>query len=174
MPRKKVGVTAPGPRTSKGLLRRQGVSSVNIKHELFAAEYMIDMDAGAAYVRAGYNVTEGESADVCGRRLLRNARVWELIEAAQLKRIAERKMDADKVLLRLEFVYEQAAQARDWPTALATLREIGKHYGIFEKHQAGKTKYTETDIPRLKAQLEAAGWNYKDKSYEKAQAPSSN
>lgn len=174
MPRKKVGVGVTGPRTSRGLLRRQGVSSVNIKHELFVAEYLVDMDAGAAYKRAGYKVKGDKAAQASARALLRNPLVWEMVEAAQLKRIAERKMDADKVLLRLEFVYEQAAQVRDWPTALATLKEIGKHYGIFEKHQVGKTKYTVEDLPRLKAQLEAAGWNYHDKSYEKDQQPSTN
>jgi len=45
------------------------------RQELFVREYLIDMNATAAYLRAGYEVEEDASAAVCACKLLRNAKI---------------------------------------------------------------------------------------------------
>src|SRR5690349_21141351 len=58
------------------------------KQQRFATEYCIDLNATAAYVRAGYRA-RGNSAEVSACRLLRNAKVQEAIEQKQ-KEVAKR------------------------------------------------------------------------------------
>lgn len=52
------------------------------KQKLFADEYLIDLNASAAYKRAGY-IGKGATADVQGSKLLRNPKVAEYISARQ-------------------------------------------------------------------------------------------
>ena len=66
---------------SKNLTARQSV---------FAREYLHDLNAAAAYRRAGYTA-RGNSAEVNAARLLRNAQVAEAIESAMAERAREPK-----------------------------------------------------------------------------------
>jgi phage terminase small subunit len=54
------------------------VAGLTPKQERFIAEYLIDLNATAAYKRAGY-VAKGNAAEVNASRLLRNAQVQEKI-----------------------------------------------------------------------------------------------
>jgi phage terminase small subunit len=53
-------------------------SGLNPKQQRFAAEYCVDLNATAAYRRAGYNA-RGNAAEACASRLLSNAKVQEII-----------------------------------------------------------------------------------------------
>lgn len=70
------------------------------KQEAFVREYLIDLNATAAYKRAGY-VATGNAAEVNAARLLRDAQVAAAIGAAQQKRAERTEIDADWVLKRL-------------------------------------------------------------------------
>lgn len=72
-------------------------SELTAKQRRFADEYLIDLNATAAYKRAGY-AAEGNSAEVNASRLLSNAKVAEYIQAAMDERSQETKIDANKVL----------------------------------------------------------------------------
>lgn len=69
------------------------------KQEAFVREYLVDLNATAAYKRAGYTA-KGNSAEVNAARLLRNAQVADAIEKAQNKRSDRTQITADKVLER--------------------------------------------------------------------------
>lgn len=70
------------------------------KQEAFVREYLIDLNATAAYRRAGY-VAKGNAAEVGAHQLLRNPKVAAAVAAAQEQRAERTKVDADWVLRRL-------------------------------------------------------------------------
>jgi len=135
------------------------VSSTRMKHELFAHEYLLDFDAGAAYRRAGYEVESDDVAQSSGRRLLRNPLVLEIVEKGRLDRVAKIGAGADTIIGRFHLVYLRAIEVDDLVTALSALKELAKHYGLYERHQLQK-KYTKDDLERLKTELEAAGMSF--------------
>jgi phage terminase small subunit len=74
--------------------------ALNAGHRRFIAEYLIDLNATQAYIRAGYKTT-ASSADVSARRLLSDPLIATAIKAAQEKRLAKLELTADRVLLEV-------------------------------------------------------------------------
>lgn len=68
------------------------------KQEAFVREYLIDLNATQAAIRAGYSE---RTANEQGARLLANASVRSHIEQAKAKRATRTEIDADWVLRRL-------------------------------------------------------------------------
>lgn len=68
------------------------------KQQMFVKEYLIDLNATQAAIRAGYS---SKAAKEQGCRLLTNANVAEAIEKAQGKRAGKVGIDAEYVLNRL-------------------------------------------------------------------------
>jgi phage terminase small subunit len=68
------------------------------KQEAFVREYLIDLNATQAAIRAGYSA---KSAEVQGSRLLSNAKVAAAVAAAQKERSEKTGIDAAYVLNRL-------------------------------------------------------------------------
>jgi len=68
------------------------------KQKLFVKEYLIDLNATQAAIRAGYS--EATASDI-GRELLRKTTVAEAIQKAMEKRTERTKINADYVLNRL-------------------------------------------------------------------------
>jgi phage terminase small subunit len=71
---------------------------VTPKQEAFVREYLTDLNATQAAIRAGYSDRTAEQA---GFRLLRNVQVARAISAAQQKRAARLEITADRVLQEL-------------------------------------------------------------------------
>ena len=72
-------------------------SKLTAKQKRFADEYLIDLNATAAYKRAGYE-TDGNSAETCAYRLLRNAKVEEYVNARMQQREQRTEITQDRVL----------------------------------------------------------------------------
>lgn len=68
------------------------------KQERFAAEYLIDLNATQAAIRAGYSAKTSSSQ---GERLLRNVEVSKAIQAAQKAREQRTHITQDRVLQEL-------------------------------------------------------------------------
>jgi len=68
------------------------------KQKLFVEEYLVDLNASRAAVRAGY---QGNWAGNCGRRNLQKPHVRAAIERAQAPRLARIDLDAQRVLAEL-------------------------------------------------------------------------
>lgn len=77
---------------------------LNDKQKRFAAEYLKDLNATQAYIRAGYSA---KGADVSGHRLLGDARIAKLIENGKAKRMETVKIDADYVLRQSVKLHER-------------------------------------------------------------------
>lgn len=88
------------------------------KQRLFVQEYLIDLNATQAAIRAGYSPA---SAEVTGHRLLRNAKIADLIEQAMRAREQRVQVDADWVLQRLVRLADY--NLRDFAN-LATVKRI--------------------------------------------------
>lgn len=71
---------------------------LTLKQERFATEYCVDLNATAAYRRAGYIAT-GNAAEACASRLLRNAKVQQIIQE-QEKEIASRCAVTEENVMR--------------------------------------------------------------------------
>lgn len=68
------------------------------RQQRFVAEYLLDLNATQACIRAGYSA---KTADVQGPRLLGNVRVAAAISKAQEKRLARMEVQQDEVLREL-------------------------------------------------------------------------
>jgi len=71
---------------------------LNEKQKRFVEEYLVDLNATQAAIRAGY---AERSAHVTGAKLLRNAKVAEAVAEAKHSRTERAQINADYVLSRL-------------------------------------------------------------------------
>ncbi len=79
------------------------------RQRLFAAEYLVDRCATAAYGRAGYKGT-GHAAEAAASRLLKHPGVKALIDAGTAARIERTEVTQDYVLANLTEVVERCMQ----------------------------------------------------------------
>lgn len=84
--------------------------SLTPKQKRFAEEYLIDLNATAAYKRAGY-AGKGKTAEVNASRLLGNAKVAAYVQAAMDKRAKAVEIDAQYVLNKIKETVERCSQA---------------------------------------------------------------
>lgn len=80
------------------------------KQAAFVKEYLIDLNATAAYKRAGYTAA-GNAAEVNASKLLRNTKVAEKIQEAMDERSKRVEIEADYVLLTIKDTVERCRQA---------------------------------------------------------------
>lgn len=74
--------------------------SLTPKQQRFVAEYLVDLNATAAYIRAGY-AARGNAAEVNASRLLRNAQVSLSVQDAMKERETRTHITQDRVLQEL-------------------------------------------------------------------------
>ena len=107
------------------------------KHLIFCREYIVDLNATQAYIRAGYKPkAAGQAAD----RLLKNVKILAEILALYKERADRVGVSADYVLNGLLRVAERcmADETFDAAGACKALELIGKHLGLFEKDNSQK------------------------------------
>lgn len=85
------------------------MTTLNLKQQRFVDEYLLDLNATAAYKRAGY-VATGNSAEVNAARLLRNAQVAKCIQEAMDKRSNDLGIDARYVLSTIKETIDRCRQ----------------------------------------------------------------
>jgi phage terminase small subunit len=111
------------------------------KQEAFIREYMIDLNATQAYLRAGYNVKES-TARANASRLLTKANIVARIEELQAVRAGKLELDAEWVLKRLKEISDKCMQAEPvtkWDYEEKTLVETGE----YQFDSTGANKATE-------------------------------
>lgn len=121
--------------------------ALTAKQERFVQEYLLDLNATQAAIRAGYSA---KTANEQGARLLANVSVREAIEVAKEDRSERTELTQDWVVSKLRENVERAMQAvpvmdKDGPTgefkydgavANRALELLGKHIGMFtDKHE---------------------------------------
>lgn len=97
------------------------------KQQRFVEEYLIDLNATQAAIRAGYSA---KTAKQQGGRLLTNVDVSEAVAAAQTERSEKTGVTVDWVLTEAAAMYEEAKADGDRKNALKALEMCGKHVAI--------------------------------------------
>lgn len=110
------------------------------KQQRFADEYLIDLNATAAYKRAGYE-GKGKSAENAASRLLGNVRVAQYVALKNQKHQEKTGITAERVLEEL------------WGIATADTNELVEYRRICCRHCYGDDHlYQYTDVEMFKAQ----------------------
>ena len=113
------------------------------KQKLFVAEYLVDLNATQAAIRAGYS--EKRASEI-GYQLLRKTTVQAAIQEAMADREERTGVTQDRVVAELELV--AFAEAHDYADAnlkyankLKALELLGRHLGMFtdKVEQTGET-----------------------------------
>jgi phage terminase small subunit len=124
---------------------------MNPRQERFAAEYVLDLNGAAAARRAGYTGSDASLA-VSASRLLRDAKVAELIEQKRLQRAEATGINAKTVLIRLNDVANRCMQVvpvmhYDHKTKsmvqVQKENEAGQMVGLYEFDAAGANRALE-------------------------------
>lgn len=74
---------------------------LNLKHQRFVAEYLVDKNATQAALRAGYSAKTAYSQ---GQRLLKNVEVAEVISSKAEKQVEKLEITAERVLRELALI----------------------------------------------------------------------
>jgi phage terminase small subunit len=102
------------------------------KQRRFVDEYLMDLNATQAAIRAGYST---HTAEQQGARLLGNAKVFEAVQAAQNARSTRVRITQDDVLRGL---HREATWMGDGSTHSARVAAwglIAKHLGMLDRRQ---------------------------------------
>jgi phage terminase small subunit len=101
------------------------------KHARFCAEYLVDLNATKAAVRAGYSKN---GANVTASQIMKRPEVKAEIERLQQERMARVERTQDDVLRELWKIAQQDDVTE--ATKVRALELYGKHLGMFvEKHE---------------------------------------
>lgn len=103
------------------------MSALTPKQALFVQEYLIDLNATQAAIRAGYSARTAKSI---GQENLTKPAIAEAIAAAQEERAEKTKITAQWVLEKAAQVFEEAHASNDRKNALRALEMCGKHVDV--------------------------------------------
>lgn len=104
------------------------------KHKRFVVEYLLDLNASAAYLRAGY---QSKNPDVDAYKLLVKPSIQKEIQRAMEDRSSRTKIEADTVLHHLaEIAFSKTEETRN---RLRALELLGKHLGLFSERAEFKS-----------------------------------
>ena len=101
---------------------------MTLKQERFVEEYLCDLNATQAAIRAGYSE---HTAKQQGSYLLTNPVIKARIQVLQADRSARTEITADWVVTELVKTYEEARRLKHLPAANQSLQLLGKHLGMF-------------------------------------------
>lgn len=97
------------------------------KQQRFVQEYILDLNATAAALRAGY-----KSGDV-GRQLLTKTHVRAAIAEAKKCRAERCELSADAILRRLDRESRRRGRGSSHSARVQALKLLGQHLGLFPK-----------------------------------------
>lgn len=109
-------------------------NGLNPKQARFVAEYLIDLNATQAAIRAGFSAN---GASVQGVRLLANAKICAAIEVGRAKAAEKAGITLDDHLSELARIRDAALGGQDYKAAATAEVARGKHSGVAipDKHE---------------------------------------
>ena len=104
------------------------------KQRVFVNEYLIDLNATQAAIRAGYSE---KTAYSMGQRLLKKVEVQNALQEAQKRREKRTEVTQDYVIAKLREIAEKdASDSQDselkYTNKLRAIELLGKHVGAFD------------------------------------------
>src|SRR5699024_9420598 len=151
------------------------------KQEMFCREYLIDLNATQAAIRAGYSE---RTAGAAASRLLKDVNIIARVKELKDKRADELELDAYWVLKRLKDVSDRSMQMEpvmQYDPALGEMVEtgefqfdshganrstelIGRHIGMFDPKLQLQMAMLEAQIEKTKIETERMKGEVKDTS----------
>lgn len=121
------------------------------KQARFVQEYLIDLNATQAAVRAGYSE---RTACEQGSRLLANVKVQAALQEAMQARQARTEVTQDYVIGKLVEIADKAAsdcQDSDlkYSNKIKALELLGRHVGAFERPEDNRADESQTGLVLL-------------------------
>jgi len=107
------------------------------KQKLFANEYLIDLNATQAAIRAGYSEKTARSQ---GQRLLTNVDIQALTSQCIDKRTERTEIDADYVLRTIRETVECCKEAGNANGVLKGCELLGRHLKLFTEKVENSSK----------------------------------
>jgi len=98
------------------------------KQKAFVQEYLVDLNATQAAIRAGYSA---KTAGSIGQRLLTKVEIQAELAAAMAARGERTEITADYVLRRLKEEAELTGEGSSHSARIKALELLGKHQGMF-------------------------------------------
>ena len=102
--------------------------SLTPKQARFVEEYLVDLNATQAAIRAGYSA---RNADKIGPELLGKTRVAEAVKAAQQARTERTEITQDEVIQGLKKEATLEGEGSSHSARVAAWSHLGKHLGMF-------------------------------------------
>ena len=110
------------------------------KQQAFVNEYLVNMNATQAAIRAGYSE---KTAYAIGEQNLKKLEIKEVITAAMEERSINTKITAENVLKRISEVTEKAISEGNYSAAIRGLELLAKHLGLLkDKAEPEREKIT--------------------------------
>lgn len=107
------------------------MSELNDKQQRFCEEYVKDLNATQAAIRAGYSE---KTAKEQASRLLTNVNIEAEVNRLQRKVSKKVELDAAWVLRRLKKVYKRSVEQGVYQASNKSLELIGKHLAMFSEN----------------------------------------
>lgn len=109
-------------------------AALNERQKRFIAEYLIDLNATQAAVRAGYSQ---KTAYSMGQRLLKKVEIQDEIQKAMRQRQERTEINQDYVIEKLKEIAEMSASDMaisdlKYANKIRVLELLGKHLGMFD------------------------------------------
>ena len=127
------------------------------KHDQFCQEFVKDLNATQAAIRAGYS---SRTARQQGSRLLTNANIQSRIAQLQAGTGKRNRIDTDNIIAKLEAVYQGSLQDKRYSAANRAAELQGKLAGLFtdkselELHGAWGRPTSETSEEELDQEIQ--------------------
>ena len=109
-------------------LHTQMPATLTARQELFVNHYLIDFNATAAAIRAGYSK---KTAQEQGSRLLNHPAVAAAVDAARTKAVEKAEITVQKVLSDLEDMRKGALECKQFSPAVRASELQGKYLKMF-------------------------------------------
>ena len=108
------------------------MANLTPKQQRFVEEYLIDLNATQAYIRAGYAVKSEDVAAATASKLLRNAKVQEAIQEAQEKLSNKAQVTVEMVVQGLLNEAKDLSEGSTQSARVSAWAHLGKHLGMFK------------------------------------------
>ena len=105
--------------------------ALTAKQELFVKEYLIDLNATQAAIRAGY---KEDNAYATGAENLRKPQIAEAIQELKNKRSKKTTITAEWVVEQLKQNHKLAREVGEIAQSNRALELLGKHVGAFTEN----------------------------------------
>lgn len=115
---------------------------LNPKQQRFVDEYLIDLNATQAAIRAGYSQ---KTAKAIGHENLTKPDIAAAIAEGQARLAGNAELNAETVLRNLEAARVNAMATLEWGPAIRACELQGKHLGMFVERTENNTNLTVTD-----------------------------